>query len=280
MPVVSPRFLSPNATIVTGHHRHKVPGLWIHRPNGVREWVLHLTISGAVLFRFDGGSMLAEAGQIVLIRPGVPMDYGIPPKPGRWNVIWAVFEDRPAWAPWLRWPEVAPGYLHLHLQDRIIRQSVHRQLLSMHRLATSAQPQRQPLAINALEAALLWCQNACPAATAAMDHRIGRAMEFLTHNLSHKLNLRQIAAHAGISTAQLTRLFRRHVNCSVGEYLEALRLNRAKQLLDHTSLTICAIAWEVGFDNPFYFSARFRRMTGLSPREYRRRNDTMRRHSP
>jgi AraC family transcriptional regulator of arabinose operon len=55
-----------------------------------------------------------------------------------------------------------------------------------------------------------------------------------------------------------------------GQFLELQRLNRAKQLLELTPRTIQAIASEVGFDNPFYFTQRFKRQTGLSPRDYRR----------
>lgn len=271
MPGQPVKVLSRDDAIVTGHHHFQSASVWIRHPHGVREWLLHLTFGGAAMFRFEGGSLEVKAGDILLTRPGVPLDYGIPARPGHWNVTWAIFEDHPAWTPWLRWPEAGPGHLHLNLQDRLIRRKVTDALRQMHQLASGVLPQRQLLALNALESALLWCLSACPQASAAPDDRVHRAMDFLARNLAHKVSLRQTAAHVGVSVPHLTRLFRRHANCSMGQYLESLRLNRARQLLDHTALSICAIAWEVGFDNPFYFSASFRRMTGLSPRAYRKR---------
>jgi transcriptional regulator GlxA family with amidase domain len=51
------------------------------------------------------------------------------------------------------------------------------------------------------------------------------------------------------------------------------RLNRARQLLGWTSLSIKEIAAEVGYHDPFYFSARFRKHLGKSPRAFRAAGD-------
>jgi len=48
------------------------------------------------------------------------------------------------------------------------------------------------------------------------------------------------------------------------------RIERAKQLLERTALSIKEIAAEVGYD-PFYLSQRFKQQTGLAPRDFRRR---------
>jgi AraC family transcriptional regulator of arabinose operon len=48
-----------------------------------------------------------------------------------------------------------------------------------------------------------------------------------------------------------------------------LRLNQAARLLEHTVDDIGAIAREVGFSSPYYFSRQFRRHFGMSPRQYR-----------
>ena len=55
------------------------------------------------------------------------------------------------------------------------------------------------------------------------------------------------------------------------QFLEQQRLDRARQLLELSGRSIGDIAADVGFDNPFYFTLRFKRLTGLSPRDYRKR---------
>jgi AraC-like DNA-binding protein len=57
--------------------------------------------------------------------------------------------------------------------------------------------------------------------------------------------------------------------CPAGCRLQ--RINRARQLLELTAMSIKEIAAEVGYENPFYFSLRFKKQTGTSPRDYRQK---------
>lgn len=265
------RYLRQSEQLVTGHNHHLSRPIWIHRPRGLREWVLHLTLGGRARFEHSGGTLDAGSGDIVLIAPGTPMAYGTDGNACQWEVVWAVFEPRASWEPWLRWPLVGEGHLHLHLNDPRMRRLVRSKLLEMNRLCLTVEMHARELALNALEAALLWCHSACaPNGRAPEDERITRARAYLAGRLAHQIRLAEVAEHAGLSTAQLARLFRAGVGCSVGQYLERQRLERAAQLLDHTAMSISAIAWEVGFEDPFYFAQRFRRRYSASPREYRR----------
>jgi len=54
-------------------------------------------------------------------------------------------------------------------------------------------------------------------------------------------------------------------------YLERVRLDRARRLLDSTALPVLRVAASVGFEDAFYFSRRFKRDTGSSPRAWRGR---------
>ena len=57
----------------------------------------------------------------------------------------------------------------------------------------------------------------------------------------------------------------------MGQFIENERMARAKQLLALTSRNVGAIAQEVGYENPFYFSLRFKKHTGVSPTDWRTR---------
>jgi AraC family transcriptional regulator of arabinose operon len=187
-------------------------------------------------------------------------------------LVWTHFLPRAPWLDWLGWPEAAPGLFHLDLNaDPAARENVARRLLDMHRLATGALPRRDLFALNALEEALLWCDAANPrSAQAKLDARVRAATEFLLQNLRETVPLDALARTVGLSVSRLSHLFRQQVGLTPQQFVERERITRAKQLLELTSRTVAAIAGEVGYENPFYFTLRFKRHTGLSPTEWRK----------
>jgi AraC family transcriptional regulator of arabinose operon len=192
--------------------------------------------------------------------------------------LWAHFQPRPAWHDWLRWPERWPGFLHLTLDDPGIRERVTCRLADAHALWSrgdlggGAGGLREMLAMNALEEALLWCDTENPLSEQARMHpKVRAAMDFLSRNLAAKVTLDDAASACGLSVSRLSHLFREQVGTTPQQFLERLRLDRARQLLELTGRSVASVAAEVGFDSPFYFSSRFKKHTGFSPRDYRRR---------
>jgi len=71
-----------------------------------------------------------------------------------------------------------------------------------------------------------------------------------------------------MSQSQLYRKLKALVDLSPNEMIRTLRLNRAAELLAHHTGNIAEIAYEVGFNNPSYFSECFRKQFGTLPSEY------------
>ena len=144
--------------------------------------------------------------------------------------------------------------------------------MDVARAASSALRRRDVLAMNALEEVLLWLDAENPrAADAALDPRVRAVTEHVCRHLDQRLSLDDLADVAGLSVSRLAHLFRELTATTPQQFLEQQRLARARQLLAATPLSIKEIAQQVGFENPFYFSLRFRRGTGMSPRAWRRR---------
>jgi AraC-like DNA-binding protein len=64
-------------------------------------------------------------------------------------------------------------------------------------------------------------------------------------------------------------LFRHQTGMAPIEYFIHLRIRGACRLLDTTTLTVREIGYRVGYEDPYYFSRMFRKLMGLSPRQYR-----------
>lgn len=83
------------------------------------------------------------------------------------------------------------------------------------------------------------------------------------------LSMTAAAVFAGVSTPTLIRLFHKFFNQSPMEYITAMRMEQAKNLLESTFLSIKEISLQTGFNSPLYFSTVFRKYTGINPREFR-----------
>jgi AraC family transcriptional regulator, arabinose operon regulatory protein len=81
-----------------------------------------------------------------------------------------------------------------------------------------------------------------------------------------------VANACNLSVSRLAHLFRAQVGLSPMQFLERERLERAKSLLELTPRQVGEIAREVGFEDAFHFSKRFRRWTGSSPRAFRQQS--------
>jgi AraC family transcriptional regulator, arabinose operon regulatory protein len=260
----------PPGQLVTGHFRVGA-GYSTYRERGTRDWLLVCTISGSGLYRQGLVELHTRPGDFTLLRPGTPHDYGTSPTRGHWEPLWAHFVPRPDWLPLLDWPAAAPGLLHLPLGDLAAGRRARRRFFDAVRLNAGPGGQHEALALNALEEVLLWCDSANPGkAQARLDPRIRRALERIHSAFAEPLTVQSLAAHAGLSASRFAHLFRAQVGGTPQRYLEHHRLARARELLRFTQEPVRDIARQVGFPNPFYFTLRFRRHTGASPRDWRR----------
>ncbi|WP_240611951.1 bifunctional transcriptional activator/DNA repair enzyme AdaA [Planococcus halotolerans] len=92
----------------------------------------------------------------------------------------------------------------------------------------------------------------------------------LLANHRRKLNLEEIAAHAGLSPSYLDRVFKKETGETPRSFLEKIRVDKASHLLKHTESTNLEICYEAGFQSTSHFYKAFRRSKNLSPSDYRK----------
>ncbi|MFC7397947.1 GlxA family transcriptional regulator [Chelatococcus sp. GCM10030263] len=96
-----------------------------------------------------------------------------------------------------------------------------------------------------------------------------RVVGRMEQNLENPLSREELARMAGVSLRQLERLFRLHLGRSLGEHYLALRLERARDLLRQTSLSVLETGLACGFTSASHFSRAYRGRFGHSPRTER-----------
>lgn len=98
---------------------------------------------------------------------------------------------------------------------------------------------------------------------------ISRVRMRIRESLETDISIQQIAQEMGMSYSNLRKLFKLHTGFAPATYQQSLRLQRAKELLTTTDLSIKEIAYRLNFESPDYFSAKFKSQTGMIPSEFR-----------
>jgi AraC family transcriptional regulator of arabinose operon len=261
-------------TIYTGDFDERA-GYATYRPEGTGDWLVILTTGGRGRFGFAGGQIITRTGDIVLLKPRTPHDYGVEDELKHWRLLWAHFQPRPHWMSLLDWPRVdarAPGLLRLELGRTRRFHRIAERLGDAHRARRSALRRNEDLAMHALEDVLLQCDRINPRSDQSrIDERIGAAMDHIVRNHRLPITLESLADIAGLSVSRFSHLFHEQVGTTPQQYLELHRMRQARQLLELTARSVKEVAQAVGYASPFYFCTRFRRHTGQSPRAFRER---------
>jgi AraC family transcriptional regulator len=101
-------------------------------------------------------------------------------------------------------------------------------------------------------------------------HKLRRVIERMNADLDIDLDLKTIAAESGYSRNHFLRMFRVATECTPHQYFLRLRIEKAQSLMKDQSLRIIDIAESCGFASQSQFSRVFRRVIGVTPRQYRR----------
>lgn len=91
----------------------------------------------------------------------------------------------------------------------------------------------------------------------------------LCDQFSTRINFRDVANSVGVHPSHLTRVFRQHYHCTMGDYIRKLRVEFACEELSKIKFSLVEIAFAAGFSDQAHFSRVFKDRTGLTPAEYR-----------
>jgi AraC-like DNA-binding protein len=241
---------------------------FVERPEGIPQAVMIYCTDGEGWARIGETSLRVRPGQILLTPPEVGHAYGAHGA-APWTIYWVhlagpktaalartlkIESGPPIWSPGPD-PAIPPLFEkimtvlgHGYTPDNLLSASMTLGQLVTHLVVTRHRQTHQD-------------DN--------LDFRIDRVIEMMRGNLSKSLRVADLSAAASLSPSHFCAVFRKRTGFSSLDFFNRLKMQRACFLLDTTDLSIKAIAAELGFDDPLYFSRSFRRVHECSPAQYR-----------
>ncbi len=119
------------------------------------------------------------------------------------------------------------------------------------------------------------CCSKSPGITSGTPFRLSRIINFLNQNYTEPIEIKDMLRKVPMSQSALQRNFIRATGVTPLQYLQRLRIDHASRLLAENDKSITEIAIETGFNDSNYFTRTFRKLTGITPSEYRRMNNKL-----
>jgi transcriptional regulator GlxA family with amidase domain len=110
------------------------------------------------------------------------------------------------------------------------------------------------------------------------DDKILKAQQWMEFHLTEYVNMENLAEHVGISPRHFIRRFKKATSESPLNYLQQMRIEKAKKILETRTDTVDEITQAIGYENSSTFRKLFKECTGLSPREYRNKFTRQKHH--
>ena len=102
--------------------------------------------------------------------------------------------------------------------------------------------------------------------------QIRPAINYIDANYNKPITLAEVAKASHLSVSRLAHIFKEQMGITIIDYLTSVRIERAKQLLLATDQNCTEICFEVGYNNQSYFTRTFKGLVGMTPRQFKVRN--------
>lgn len=257
------RFPSPATVLSLDFHLAK--DHWVDRTFDTCNFSFILKGEGE--FHYGGRVWKVRAPFVITQWPGEPVRYG-PPLPDTWDELYLIYEARAL--KYFRRSGLAAASRPAWPIDSL--PAVLAQVKELRALTNSLQPELLADRVDRVCERLI-LESLLPHSSGETIHdpAIRAIVERLRSEPAAPYDFELLAAQHGMSISTLRRRWFEELDEPPGRYLLNLRIQQSRRLLVETDLQVGEIAAETGFDDPLYFSRRFKIEVGMTALEYRNR---------
>ena len=229
--------------------------------------LLYITKGKGVFKSKSGGEIQVKEGTMFLLFPGEWHTYQPDPDTG-WNEYWIGFDGKII-DEWTR-----NGFFSK--EAPVFNVGLNEEMISLYKRAiiiADAQEANYQQALSGIACNLV-----------SMALYLSRNTDFKSSNIAENINAAKVAVHENISSitpeelarlacmsySKFRKIFKEYTGFAPAQYIQEVRINMAKEILTNTSQSIKEIAFELGYENRDYFFTVFRKVTGMTPVNYRR----------
>lgn len=108
--------------------------------------------------------------------------------------------------------------------------------------------------------------------TGVVSRHVVMAIEYIRNHIQDNLTVEAIADALGLNVSYLSKLFKQETNKTLSHYIRDMKIDIAKNMLRHLDESSLAIANYLGFSSQSHFIQVFKKETGMTPEEYRKKN--------
>jgi AraC-like DNA-binding protein len=248
-------------------------GHYCRRPAGVDRDTFVYCTAGHGWCRVGGQELTICPGELLVIPADVPHAYGADAKTP-WSVYWFLAEGvlnadcSAAMGVDVGNPVIAVGHdsklISLFVELIDVLEEGHDPEHLLHGSSIVAH----------LLSLIIRCQRQATRLVPNAAQRVSASIEFMQRNLAHALDIAQLSRMAKLSPSYYSALFKRQTGRSPLDYFLQLRMQRAAELVDATNQSVKAIAARLGYADALYFTRVFTGVHGMSPTDYRRRQQS------
>jgi len=237
------------------------------RQEGADEAILIYCMDGQGVVELERNTVRLERGMTLTIPPSVAHKY-YADNTNPWSILWIHFKGESLAQFPIFETEISPIVLATPEENEMIQ----RYFMRLFEIAENGYTLGNMICLSQLSITMLseiyFFER--ESKLGKVDRHLTKAVNYMYENLNKELTLEDVAVYVEVSKSYVNLIFKEHIKRAPLEFFTHLKIQQACKYLRLTNMFIYEISENLGYKDQYYFSRIFKKVMGVSPKEYRK----------